>query len=417
MLDLSIRIFSIIVLISFVLYYVWYVFIIFLPKKKNNFNEDSSKYFHYLFIPCLDEEDVIYEGMVFWDSICKEYDNIQIFLINDDSSDKTKSIIENHIINKKYYTLIDRKKPNAQQGKGEALNDAYTHAIFDAKKNNYNLENCIITVFDADAFVKKEYFDFLEKFFSNINVSLVQARVSITGVSTWIELMQEIDFYTCIDGIQNIRSYIENVGAGGNGQSIRMSSISRKKFPWGNSLLEDYEFSTRLLLEGKETVYMSEYAVYQQGLKNYKQFIKQRGRWAQGGIQCLKYYNSIFNSKHFGILAKLEMLYFMILPFISIISLLAYVFLIYIQYSLKIELVISLQIILLINIIPGTIIGLKYYRQKSPKKNISGFIKYGFVGSSIIIYNYLLIPAQVLSIYRQLRGKSNWVKTKRQKNS
>lgn len=401
-----------------IIYVIWYFLVVLIPRKKVEIDySKNDKYHHYFLIPCLNEAGVIADTIRFWDKTLVKYPNIQILLIDDASDDDTNQIIKNAIANKKQYQLIERKKPNAQTGKGDALNYAYQFVLSEIKRNNYDFEKSIVTVFDADAIILENYINELEANFSPKNIALVQARVAIINKEKWLGLMQDIDFYTCVDGIQNLRESLQNVGAGGNGQSIRISSIIDNEKPWGDALLEDFEFSTRLLLNGFETRHMHREAVYQQGVDTYKPFIKQRARWAQGGIQCLKYIKTIFNNDNLNFTAKLEMFYFMILPFISIIGICSYLLLTILmlldhQTLLRDPIII---VLLISNFLTGIIIAIKYYMQIRDKFNIFELMKYVLIGSTVIFYDWCLVPAQVLAVVREYRHEKDWVKTARHK--
>ncbi len=400
-----------------IIYIIWYVLVVLFPRQKQEVSyEQTKKYHHYFLIPCLNEEAVIADTIKFWNKRMEQRDNIKIYLINDASEDNTLQLMKNLVGNDSRYIIVDRKKPNAQTGKGDALNYAYKKVLDDVKANNYDTTQTLITIFDADALIKEEYLSDLEANFYVEEIALVQARVAIINRNKWLGKMQDIDFYTCVDGIQNFRELLGNVGAGGNGQSIRLSTIMDQDEPWGKALLEDFEFSTRLLMRGLETRYMYKSAVYQQGVDKYWPFIKQRARWAQGGIQCLKYRKLIRKNDKLKLSAKLEMFYFMILPFISIIGIVSYILL-----SIIIVLTphapmnpLFVIAVLFLNFSTGIIISVKYYFQNNDKIQILELIKAILLGFTILVYDWCLVPCQVMAIWRQYRGTTNWVKTNRE---
>lgn len=398
------------------IYVFWYSLVVLLPRFKQEFDYDQElPYFHYFLIPCLDEEVVIADTIAFWKTRIANKPNVKIFLINDASSDRTKEIIEQSIIDDSKFVLVDRVKPDAQTGKGDALNCAYKLIVEEVKKLDIDSNQVLITIFDADAIVYEGYIEEVEANFSNSEIALVQARVSILNKNKWLGLMQDIDFYTCVDGIQNLREKLCNVGAGGNGQSIRLSSIIESSEPWGKALLEDFEFSTRLLLKGYKTRHMFRHAVYQQGLDEYWPFIRQRARWAQGGIQCMSYLDQIWPNSNLKFVAKLEMTYFMFLPFISIFGVISYLLLTIYVLVTPHDPISRLLLISLIasNMITGVIITIKYYVQIHERFSFGKFLYAIVIGCTIIIYDWCLVPCQVMAVYRQLKGSTNWVKTER----
>lgn len=399
-----------------IIYLIWFCLVILLPRKKiDKIYLENTEYKHYFLIPCLNEEVVITNTIDFWEGVIKNNSRINIIFINDDSEDNTELLISQKISGKKQFQLLNRRKPHAQTGKGNALNFAYQNVISEVKKQNFDSTQVLITIFDADAIIRPNYIHELETHFNDQSIALVQARVSIINKEKWLGLMQDIDFFTCVDGIQNFREHLANVGAGGNGQTIRLSSIIKQQEPWGEALLEDFEFSTRLLMQNYQTRHMHQEAVYQQGLDQYYPFIKQRARWAQGGIQCLKYIKEIFQNNYLSTGAKFEMLYFMILPFISIIGIISYLLLTFIYLATNTN-YIDLNFIIIIfimNFITGITIGAKYYYQTYNQFFVLDLIKFILIGCTIIIYDWCLVPCQIMAIYRQLRKRNNWVKTER----
>lgn len=285
------------------IYFIWIVTLWAFPKvlhmkEYKSSNVDQDTYNVYIIVPCLNEE-LVCEATI-RNMLSFNMENLKVIAIDDDSSDRTLEILKS-IKNDKLH-IIERKKPNAQLGKGKALNSAYKIISNMVEANGENPEKTVIAVFDADTFIKK---DLIEKMVSIMKTEpkcgMVQCRVRI-GIPTrdyLLSLMQDIEFYTCINLMQNVREYTGTVGAAGNGQFNRMSAMKDLgDEPWSDCLLEDFDFSVRLLLKGWRTRLLQDENVYQQAVLTYKAFVKQRSRWAQGGMQSWHYINPILKSKH-----------------------------------------------------------------------------------------------------------------------
>ena len=111
---------------------------------------------------------------------------VEMVIIDDDSSDKTSSITKMVIAQEKTdrVKLFARKKPNAQIGKGEALNWAYSRLI---SQNNYDPRYLIIEVMDADAYMTaKGYRKILQYFSVDENLDLLQTRVGMIKITNWL---------------------------------------------------------------------------------------------------------------------------------------------------------------------------------------------------------------------------------------
>ena len=98
------------------------------------------------------------------------------------------------------------------------------------------------------------------------------------------------------------RTLTNTVAFGGNGQFCKLSTLQAlNEEPWTDSLVEDFDLSTRLFLsdiEMKNAQYDDIY-IEQTGIINDNEaLVKQRVRWAQGNIQSSKYIVPTIRSKH-----------------------------------------------------------------------------------------------------------------------
>lgn len=116
--------------------------------------------------------------------------------------------------------------------------------------------------------------------------------------------------------------YTRTVGLSGNGQFLRLGPITAKigPHPWGNALLDDYELTIKMLLKGLHDDYMMETYVYQEALSSLKKFIRQRSRWVQGDLNCLKYLPLIMRSRRLKLAQKAGIYYFLCQPWINILT-------------------------------------------------------------------------------------------------
>lgn len=398
-------------------YFIWMATLFLLPRSESkNKNCSKNDFYHYFVIPCLNEDVVMEKTMRFWSDLIACNERIKVIFVNDASDDRTEAIINENIIDVHQFIFISRQKPYAQKGKGDVLNNAYHLIKRDVKMLGIHSEKVIITIFDADATINRPFISEMECEFTDENIALVQARVSITPTRNWLELMQEIEFYTTIDAIQKTRGHFKTIAAGGNGQSVRLSAIEHLEEPWGDSLLEDYEFSLRLLLAGYDTASIHKEAVYQQAPNNYKAFHKQRTRWSQGGLQCIKYLNKIWKSKELKLLGKLEYTYFLFIPYISVIGVTAYLLLtIYMVFTGNIAKLTVYNIIgiILLNILPGLLIHSVYLIQRWSYLKWKEKIRTIIYFPTMFFYIWSLFPIQIAALVRQFRKQTNWVKTER----
>lgn len=75
-----------------------------------------------------------------------------------------------------------------------------------------------------------------------------------------------------------------------------------------------------MLLKGLHVDYMTETYVYQEALSSLKKFIRQRSRWVQGDLNCLKYLPLIMRSRRLKLAQKAGIYYFLCQPWINILT-------------------------------------------------------------------------------------------------
>jgi 1,2-diacylglycerol 3-beta-glucosyltransferase len=115
-----------------------------------------------------------------------------------------------------------------------------------------------------------------------------------------------------------MRNSLGTVGLGGNGQFARLSALMMLgDAPWSSCLVEDLELGLRLHLAGVHIRYTSRAAVTQQGLVNVRRLLRQRTRWAQGNLQCVRYVPLLYKSRGIPNSALVEMLYYLLAPWFN----------------------------------------------------------------------------------------------------
>lgn len=406
---------DIVFIISFIgitYYTIWVAVLIFHSIKEPQFDNDFShinpKLKLFILIPMLNEEGVVEQTLSKFLEHTQGLSQIQLGVIDDGSHDNTRQLIRQFIAQHQAYNihLIKRDFPNAQTGKGDALN--YGLAFI---REHFNIDEnqTIVGVLDADAIMKKEDFQKVLLSFSNDdNLALLQTKVRMIHAHNWLQQMQDIEFATINDWIQRVRNKINNAAASGNGQFIRLAAVHDNPTPWGNALLEDFEFSTNFLLESKKTFYRTDIVVYQEAVEKIRPFIRQRSRWVQGGLDCtFKYMKPIITSSSLCFWAKFEMVFFMLLPFITVlVGLSNFVAVIFAFMHIKIfdSLIITL---IGINFLLATYTAIKYCYHHDQRVNLKLILSCG----GMIIYNIILFPAILIAFYRKLTGNKTWIKT------
>ena len=422
------------------IYYLWLSIISFFPKlqwhKEIPYTDKIDMNF-FIVIPCLNEETVIVDAV---NNVLKaKMKQTRVIVVDDDSDDDTVKnlrdafgdqmcVVENdgifEIEDDKPLLLLQKRLPEARQGKGKSLNVAYKMIDSVIKREHLDHARCIMSVIDADTFINRRVFERVAVIMDEEPVvGMVQARVRI-GTTTrdyFLPLLQDIEFFTYINNMQNVREYAGTVAAAGNGQFNRFCAIDPEA-PWTDCLLEDFDFSLRMLLKGWRTRLLQDDRVFQQGVLTYKAFVRQRSRWCQGGIQCIKYWDDIKQSRFLSTYGRIELIYFMLLPTITMLSvftqLLSWVVILwyYLTDSSIVaelfggypawELAQVLLIIMAFVYLPGLIYCMSYHNDT--KANLVTCLLAGLFQP---VYNVLQIPAVILAIFRQMTGRTGWIKT------
>ncbi|MCL2156562.1 MAG: glycosyltransferase [Methanobrevibacter sp.] len=393
---------------AILIYFVWTGILALFPMKKIKSDYTNIEKFHlYVMVPCLNEVNVI-ENTVhkFFEN---HNENYRLVVLDDGSDDGTGEVLEKIAPQYKNLHIITRTFPNAQKGKGEALNEGLRYI---KNLEGANSEKVIIGVIDADAFIKNEdYIKILAAFNADDELTMIQTSVGMNVVDNWLHRMQDLEFQSCITLISNVRNFLGNAAGGGNGQFFRLNTFKDQDDVWGNSLLEDFEISTRLLLEGKKTCFLNHIVVYQEPVGKIKPLIVQRTRWSQGGIECIpKYGKLIFESPFIKISAKFEMFFYMMLPIITSIGVVGHFFSllynIYIVFVVKDPVNMVLAIILTLSVVISIIFGTIYGRRTE-----YGILKGLGMGATIPLYSMLMIPVCYRAIARFITGERKWEKT------
>lgn len=419
------------IMIELIYYGIVYLFLVqlFLTFLLNIFQNKTScttvdNHHDYFFIvPCVNEELVIYQTISSLLAIDK---NCHIIAIDDGSTDNTYNIMQQFPENR--CTIIKRELPNARQGKGVALNAALQWCIQEVKKRDLPLDSVIVGVIDADGKLSHNAMNELNRAFSEKDVAAVQMRVKMyDDFKNTLQVAQDLEFFTVNNLIQKARVSTNSVGLSGNGQFFRLGPILETigPNPWGTSLLDDYELTLKLMSENLKIAYVSNAYVYQEALSSTKLFIKQRSRWVQGNLDCLKYIRQVSSSTTLTSIQKLSIFYFLSQPFINLIAT-SCILIFSIKSSKQIynslpiiyentnHYLFLFFIILGFSIIFGIIFTVLYDKNLSATKEIKPPFRFFLLLPFATSYMYLILFFSILiAFWRQLSNQRSWIKTKR----
>ena len=302
---------AIISLVCFMFLYSFYMYCVQkYQKRKLKKNPPIINYdFHpfvSILIPCHNEEEVIKNTVKNIQKL--NYDDFEIILIDDRSTDGTSGIIK--ILekeNKNIKTLIREK--TSTPGKSAVLNDALKIAKGEA-----------ILVFDADAKVNP---DFLEKMLPKLepaDVGAVQAqKVIINATQNFLtqcqynEFILDTHFQTSRDAVRGA------VELRGNGELIKRQAINNINGWNEETIVDDLDMSTRLHIKGWDIRFCLEAQVFEEGVITFPALIKQRRRWTEGSIRrYLEYAKDVLTTKDMSLRVGFDLIAYVtefLLPF------------------------------------------------------------------------------------------------------
>ncbi len=246
-------------------------------------------------IPAHNEESVISNTVC--NILNMDYENFDIIVIDDRSSDNTASVIKD--LEHKYdkVTALIRPK-DAFPGKSAVLNDAFKIAKGEA-----------ILVFDADATVEPEFLSKLIPYLEPKDVGAVQARKVIRNKNVNLLTRCQNNEYTMDTHFQVGRDSIKGaVELRGNGELIKRQALDDIG-GWNNyTLVDDLDMSTRLHIKGWDIRFCPDAVVYEEGIIYLRPLYRQRRRWLEGTIRrYLEYAGDVLFSKDMSLRASLDM--------------------------------------------------------------------------------------------------------------
>jgi len=321
--------------------YWCFILAAYLRRKPSEPGDDAAFTWH-LFVPCRDEAAVIGETLSY---LRRHFPDTDVWVIDDDSDDDTARIVRDLVDCDIAVHLVQRRRPDARTGKGDALNDAY-RALLAHLGPDAALDRVIVGVVDADgrpspgclaAVAGPALFGDERMGGVQVEVRIMnrvertpladRGRIANLGARTLVR-MQDVEFRTVIGAVQTSRRRTHTVGMGGNGQFTRLSALAALDNgdgrAWRGSLLEDFELGLHLLLAGYDNAFCPDAWVDQEGLPNIRRYLTQRTRWGQGVMQCMRYLPRVWSSTNLSTSGALEISYYLFQPWLTLLGSLVY---------------------------------------------------------------------------------------------
>jgi glycosyltransferase involved in cell wall biosynthesis len=189
--------------------YVAFILVPFLryPAAKTG---DAADFDWHFFIPCRDEAAVIETTIT---RARGDFPNAHVWVIDDDSDDDTSAIARRDAAIDPFVHVVQRRRPDARTGKGDALNAAY-RALNAWLPADADRTNIIVNVVDADGDVAANALDVVSAadVFGDNTIGAAQIGVWMknrgdkkpfadkgwltNAVGRWLLRMQDLEFRT-----------------------------------------------------------------------------------------------------------------------------------------------------------------------------------------------------------------------------
>jgi cellulose synthase/poly-beta-1,6-N-acetylglucosamine synthase-like glycosyltransferase len=332
-----------------------------------------------------------------------------LVIIDDGSNDGTHEKLLAFEDNSSVHVLT-RKFPNAQKGKGEALNDGLAWIV----KHAVDFKNAVVGVIDSDSQPNAQILMDVYNGFTHSKYDLLQTGIAINNIHNFLTLMQEFEF-----GVPNLLQQVIRMGwgsaiASGNGQFMTLEMANTIR--WNNSLLDDLEFSINGLLHGFVGGFLANTFMPQEGVLKYRPLVKQRVRWCHGGMQCLfRYGKQVFWSKQISPQLKTDLLVFMILPFFSILftisSFMATIVLVVRLVMWPQDTIVAAFTVISIGTVITTLMIFAADHLGNAQIKALSIKQVLMMAIGNLIYSWLMAPVAFIALFRLVTRQNDWSKT------
>ncbi|MFE6849026.1 glycosyltransferase family 2 protein [Streptomyces sp. NPDC057686] len=373
----------------------------------------------FILVPCLNEERVIGATVRSLMTVGAR----RVLVIDDASDDATGSIAAET----GGAQVVRRELPDARKGKGPALNHGLAMARAEVEEHNLDPDRVIICVMDADGRLSADALRHVLPLFDDPRVGGAQVAVQIRRTGRLITRMQDFEFWGLSAVSQFGRRSSATVSLGGNGQFTRLTALlSLSEEPWGRCMTEDLELALELLQVGWRLETTPRAWVTQQAVDRYRPLIRQRARWFQGHMSCVRHLPGIWRARSLGGLAVLELTLYLGVPWVLVLpwSVMFHVGLVqsittYDREGLALlgsadgVRVVAAVVLYLISFGPILTAGYLYYKRCFGTESHIGPLKAIALAHLLVLWNYVAYFACWLALVRLTRRRQVWDKTAR----
>ena len=242
-------------------------------KKNGDFSPFVS-----VIIPVFNEEKVIRQTIKSLLSL--DYSNYEIIIVNDGSTDKTKSVAEslvgNHpgVHSKIKVSLINQ----SNSGKARALNAGIQYSKAD-----------FVLCMDGDSQLSPDSLKSAARHFSNPKIGAVAGNVKVLNRRKFFTDLQALEYIEGLNMARSAQSFIRlvNIIPGPIGV-FRKKAIEDAGCYSSDTFAEDADLTVKIIASGWKIYYEPNSISYTEAPSTLQQLLKQRYRWTRGILQSLR---------------------------------------------------------------------------------------------------------------------------------
>jgi cellulose synthase/poly-beta-1,6-N-acetylglucosamine synthase-like glycosyltransferase len=222
-----------------------------------------------LILPAFNEEKIIAQAIEH--GLTQDYKGeIEIIVVDDGSTDNTKSIVETYVQKCPNVKLI--AKPNG--GKPSALNAGFTEATGE-----------ISIIQDTDSILVKDFVSKIVPYFSNPKIGLVAGMIDVMNNENTLTLLQRVE-YICGQMMERwCQSSTNNVLICPGAATAVRTELGRLIPSTKRTVAEDADFTMSVKQLGYSVAQEPLAISYTEAPITIKALVDQRKRWTYGGLQ------------------------------------------------------------------------------------------------------------------------------------
>ncbi|HUX60801.1 MAG TPA: glycosyltransferase family 2 protein [Ignavibacteriaceae bacterium] len=231
-----------------------------------------------IIVPVYNEEKVVADSIK--SLLDLDYNNYEIIVVNDGSSDKTMSVAESLVgFQKGKYSEVKVSlinKPNG--GKAKALNAGIRLSKAE-----------IVLCMDGDSQLSTDSIKLAVRHFSNREIGAVAGNVKVLNRGKFFTDLQALEYIEGLNMARSAQSYVRlvNIIPGPIGL-FRKKAIEEAGYYSSDTFAEDADLTLKILANGWKIYYEPNSISYTEAPAKLQQLLKQRYRWTRGILQSIR---------------------------------------------------------------------------------------------------------------------------------